>query len=123
MKRLFRWLRRLLVLAAAVVAACLVYDWSQKVSPRAGVQAAIAGVDAGRLRAHVERIAGFGPHPEGNAAATAAVLKWLESELGQMGYEVQRETFDAPTLILEPEPDGKGLVQRVEMGRKHQNLI
>jgi hypothetical protein len=123
MKRLGRWLRRLLVLAAVVTAACLIYDWTLQVTPRKGVQAAIGEVDAGRLRAHVERIAGFGPHPEGNAVATAAVLKWLEGELGTLGYEVQREPFDAPTLIMEALPEGKGFAQRVEMGRRHHNLI
>ena len=123
MNRLRVWLRRILLLGIGVTAAALLYDWSQQVVPRPGVQALVAQVDEARLRAHVERIAGFGPHPESNAAATAAVLQWLASELAGLGYEVRREPFDAPTLVTEPRPDGQGFVQRVEQGRKHCNLV
>jgi hypothetical protein len=101
MPRLRRWLLRLCALALAITIAALVYDWSQTVSPQTAVQALVATVDEAKLRAHVERIAGFGPHPE-SSRATAEILGWLEEELRVLGYEARRETFDAPMGVFGP---------------------
>jgi hypothetical protein len=120
MSRLRRWLVRLCVLAAAIALGALVYDWSQSVSPRPEVQALVATVDEARLRAHVERIAGFGPHPASEPATTAAVLAWLEGELRALGYEPGRETFDAVAMHREVR-NGAPFVTPVQ-GTQH-NLI
>jgi len=116
-----RWLVRLCALAAAVAVASLVYDWSQTVSPRPAVAALVATVDEARLRAHVARIAGFGPHPAGEPAATAAVLAWLEGELRGLGLEPRRETFDAVAMHREVR-DGAPFVTPVQ-GTQHNVIV
>src|SRR5580765_6136710 len=121
MARPRRWLLRLCVLAAVVALAALLYDWSQTVSPRPAVQALVAAVDEARLRAHVERIAGFGPHPACETDATEAVLAWLEGELRGLGYEPRRETFDAVASRYELR-DGKVVLAATIQGQQH-NLI
>lgn len=122
MQRLGRWLRRLAVLLLALLLASFAYDWSQSVTPRDAVRDRIQTVDGERLRAHVERIAGFGPHPEGDAKATAAVKDWLQGELEGLGYAVVREPFDALTIVYTPLGDG-GFQTGAEQGRKHHNLL
>lgn len=123
MRTLRRWLLRGTLLAIAVALGAFVYDWTQAVSPRPAVQALVAGIDADRLRAHTERIAAFGPHPECNTQATASVLAWLEGELTGLGYEPRREPFDAPTLVVTRTVDGKGFNRSFGVDRTHHNLL
>lgn len=122
MPRLRRWLLRLAVLVVTATLVSLVYDWSQSVTTQSGIRDRIAAVDIARLRAHVARISGVGPHPEGNADATAAVQHWLQAELEGLGYSVVREPFDALTIVYEPTKDG-GYNQMAVQGRKHHNLL
>jgi aminopeptidase YwaD len=122
MARFRRWLVRTAVGAIVIALACFAYDWSQSVSPRPGVQALVATVDPQKLRAHVERIAGFGPHPEVDRKATAAVLAWLEGELRGLGLEPRRESFDAVASEYELRNGVPVLVETIT-GLPHCNLI
>ena len=49
-----------------------------------------------RLQAHVEMLAGeIGPRNVGYAASLAAAQAYLETTLAEMGYEVERQTYEA----------------------------
>ena len=49
-----------------------------------------------RLQAHVEMLAGeIGPRNVGYAASLAAAQAYLETTLAEMGYEIERQTYEA----------------------------
>ena len=70
--------------------------------PRPEIASIVAGVERERLRAHVEALAGIGPRHGGDEAATQATLEWLEGQLADLGWLIEREHFEAQVLVMQP---------------------
>ncbi|MFY9345790.1 MAG: M20/M25/M40 family metallo-hydrolase [Planctomycetota bacterium] len=119
MRRAVRNLRSMWLILAATLAGC-------GIAPRADVQALVAAVSPERLQAHLQALCTIGPRPESDREATAATLQWLEAELESLGYEPQREPFDAIMQEWREHLAADGtrtLVMTSRRGVKHHNLI
>lgn len=92
----------------------------------AAIAEAVAQIDEGRIRRHIETISGFGPRCEATPDGLIAALAYLRNCLRKWGYEPDEETCAGSTiqvnLIAEVSGSGRESNHVVEIGAHYDTV-